>query len=141
MSIFRQQQDKWGFATALGYLARVMQSRGDLERSTELFAECLPLLHGLGNRVWIARYLEPLAEIAAARGQPERAARLFGAAESLRKATGGVRMPAERPDYERGVAAARAALGEKAFVAAWAEGQALPLEDAIAFALKEPPSI
>jgi hypothetical protein len=40
-----------------------------------------------------------------------------------------------RADYDRDVAAARAQLDEPAFAAAWAEGQALPLELAIGEAL------
>jgi hypothetical protein len=43
--------------------------------------------------------------------------------------------PAERGAYEAAVAAARAALGADAFAAAWAEGRALPLEQAVAEAL------
>jgi len=35
--------------------------------------------------------------------------------------------------------AARAALGEEAFAAAWAEGRAMTLEQAIAYALEEEP--
>jgi hypothetical protein len=34
------------------------------------------------------------------------------------------------------MAAARAALGEEAFAAAWAEGQAMTLEEAVAYALE-----
>jgi DNA-binding SARP family transcriptional activator len=43
-----------------------------------------------------------------------------------------------RADYERGVAAARAGLGEEAFEAAWAQGRAMTLEGAVAYALDEP---
>ena len=38
----------------------------------------------------------------------------------------------------QGVAVTRAALGEAAFTAAWAEGRAMPLERAIAYALEAP---
>jgi hypothetical protein len=40
--------------------------------------------------------------------------------------------------YERAVAAMRVALGEEGFAAAWTEGQAMPLEEAIAEALRDP---
>jgi hypothetical protein len=45
--------------------------------------------------------------------------------------------PVDRGDYERDVALARAQLGEEAFVIAWATGQAMSLEQAIAYALEE----
>jgi DNA-binding CsgD family transcriptional regulator len=52
--------------------------------------------------------------------------------------------PAERPNYERANAAVRAQLDEATFVAAWADGEALSLEQAIAEAeqvtVKEPPA-
>jgi hypothetical protein len=51
--------------------------------------------------------------------------------------------PAERAEYEQVLAGLRAALGEPAFAAAWAEGEATPLEQALADALAaagpEPP--
>jgi hypothetical protein len=48
-------------------------------------------------------------------------------------------LPSERALYERTVVAARSALGEDAFAAAWEHGQALPLEQAIAEALAKTP--
>jgi DNA-binding CsgD family transcriptional regulator len=59
------------------------------------------------------------------------AARLWGAAESLREAIGRPMPPVYRAEYERSVAAARAQLGEKAFAAAWAEGRTMTPEQAL----------
>jgi len=75
-----------------------------------------------------------MAGIAANR-QPAHAARLLGAAEALRESAGVPLPPVHRVDYERDVALVRAALDEDAFAMAWAEGQAIPLEQAIAEAL------
>jgi hypothetical protein len=47
--------------------------------------------------------------------------------------------PVARHDYDRDVAVARAQLGETAFAAAWAEGRAMTLEQAVAYALEEAP--
>jgi hypothetical protein len=76
-----------------------------------------------------------LARVTAARRQPQRAARLFRAAEELREASGHPLPPVMRAEYERNVAAARAQLGEEAFAAAWAAGRAMTVEQAIAYAL------
>jgi hypothetical protein len=78
-------------------------------------------------------------------GQLERAVRLFGAAATMRATLGTAvarswsipLTPVNRDAYERRVATARAVLGEEAFAATWAEGEALLPEQAIALALGE----
>ena len=49
-------------------------------------------------------------------------ARLWGAAEALRRTMSAPLPPADRPDYERSMAAARACLDEVSWEAAFAEG-------------------
>ena len=65
------------------------------------------------------------------------ATRLFGAAEVYCEAQGNPVPLVEPESYERGVALARSGLGEEEFAAEWAEGRALSLEQAVAFALTE----
>ena len=74
--------------------------------------------------------LQDLAERneAAVQDRGERAARLWGAAASLREALGSPLLPTERADHERSAANLRAAMGEEAFTACWQEGQAMTLE-------------
>jgi class 3 adenylate cyclase len=81
-------------------------------------------------------FLEETASIIGATGHAERAARLFGAAAALRDALGAPRPAAGRDDYERDLLATGAQLGPRAFAAAWAEGQAMSAEQAIAAALE-----
>jgi hypothetical protein len=83
-----------------------------------------------------------LAAVAVAQAQRERAARLFGTAEELRAAMGALLPPAERAEHDRAAAAIRTALGAAAFAAAWAEGRAMSLDEAVADALEShaPPS-
>src|SRR4051794_9164448 len=64
-----------------------------------------------------------------------RTLRLLGAAEAYCE-TVGLRSPVGEPDqYTETVTAGRAALGEAAFAAAWAEGRSMSLEEALAYAL------
>jgi hypothetical protein len=56
-------------------------------------------------------------------------------AAALREAIGAPPPLSRREEAERELGAARAALGEEAFAAAWTEGQALPLDQAIEYAL------
>jgi len=76
-----------------------------------------------------------LGSAAALRSRPEKAARLWGAAERLRQSLGCRPAPASRATYERAMAAACAALGEEAFAVAWAAGRAMTLEQAVVEAL------
>jgi hypothetical protein len=78
-----------------------------------------------------------LAEVAADEKQPERAARLIGAAASLRDAIGVPLSPSERGDYDRLVAALRGLLGDAAFTVARDAGRALGLAEAVDDALEE----
>jgi hypothetical protein len=83
----------------------------------------------------IAWCLAGLGSAAALDEEPERAARLWGAAEQLRAMLGCRPPPAARATYERMLAQAHAQLGEGAFAAAWAAGEALALEQAVVEAL------
>jgi hypothetical protein len=84
----------------------------------------------------IAITLEDLACLAAAEGQMERAACLLGAATALRATIGAPQAEPERIAAEQAGAKARAALGDEAWVATLAAGGALPLAEAIAYALE-----
>jgi predicted ATPase/class 3 adenylate cyclase len=117
----------------VGDLAR---AQGDYERATALYRDSL--LHQIKEDRWgNTESLRRLATIAGVQGQPERAARLFAAAETIRNAIGAVLPPVDRPDNERDVAAVRAQLDEAAFASAWAEGCAMRLEQAVAYALSD----
>jgi hypothetical protein len=109
-------------------LAAIIHAQGDDERAMALYGESLALRRELGDKHGLAECLEGLAGVAVAQRQLERAARLLGAAETLRESTGAPLSPGERVRYDRDVSAVRAGLGEAAFAAARATGKAMPLE-------------
>jgi ATP/maltotriose-dependent transcriptional regulator MalT len=117
---------------------RVARHEGKWSEASANVRECLAWEEREGaSRVGVAECLEELAGIAVAQGQHARAARLFSAAEGLRGAAGAARPPVVRPNYEGGVAAARAALGERKFAAAFAAGRSMSLNEAVTFALED----
>jgi hypothetical protein len=63
--------------------------------------------------------------------------RLAGAAAALSTSTGTVLQPTERRSSERWLALARGAIHPGVAAAAWAEGEAMPVEQAVAYALEE----
>jgi predicted ATPase/DNA-binding SARP family transcriptional activator len=116
----------------LGYVAH---AQGDEEQARARFTESLRLFQERGNTRGIVECIAGFAGVVGARGQLERAARLLGASAAQFEAIGAAMWPADQIDYQRNVAAIRAALGEAAFAAACADGRALTLEQAIAEAL------
>jgi predicted ATPase/DNA-binding XRE family transcriptional regulator len=132
--LYHELRERWGITVCLGNLGDVALTQGDLRRGAALHVESLVLAREAGIRGQIANGLEGLACVAAQvdpDGDPRRVARLLGAAAALRVG-GWTPLRIER-DRAEGV---QAALGEEAFAAAWAEGQALPLDEAIALALE-----
>jgi len=123
-------------SVSLGYLGYVASQEGDYAAARSFFEESFTIWREVPDPWSIAWGLEGLAEVARVQGQVEQAAQLFGAAEALLEAIG-VRLDAfDRADYERNVATVRTQLGELAFAQAWAEGRAMTVEQAIAYALE-----
>ena len=81
--------------------------------------------------------LEGLARVLGARGRPAVAAHLLAAAAAQRRVLGAPLAPAEQDELDREAAALRGRLGDAAFDAAWAAGQAMTLQQAVASALEE----
>ncbi len=136
LAIFRELGAKEMTATDLHNLGGAVLHQGDARRAAACFAEGLVLSREVGSPYTIARNLAGMAGVAAAQGYPERSARLFGAAEALFDTVGIVVGAVDRAEYDRNLATIRAQLDDATFAAAWAAGQALPLEQAIAEALQ-----
>lgn len=121
----------FGVACALFRLGVVALARGEIARAVALQQESLHLNWLLRNQRVVALNLELVACCLDSSHEADRQARLFAAAEALFEATDYPRAPTLAAAHERGVAAARAQLGE-AFAAVWREGRSLPLEEAVA---------
>jgi non-specific serine/threonine protein kinase len=130
LALCREQGDRSFVAYCLRSLGRMALRQRDLEQAAVRLREALGLFRAVGDQVHVAKTLEELAMTATASGQAELAARLLGAEAALREAIGIPILPAERADIDAGAAPARAALGEEAWAAAFAVGQALTPEEA-----------
>ncbi|HEX2699188.1 MAG TPA: tetratricopeptide repeat protein [Acidimicrobiales bacterium] len=126
--------DKYWMALSLLRLAKVARAAGDHARASELDARALTLASGMGAKRAMAEWLEGLARTAVARGAHRRAIVLLGAAQAVRDELGAPLPPAERPGRDADLAAAQAAVGRRDAEAAWDEGRAMPLEDAVRLA-------
>ncbi len=137
VALIREVGDKWLTGYSLHGLGAVALHEGDHRRAAAIFKEALFALRELGDRSVTGECLEGLAGVACAEGDYERAARLFGAGEVLRKAVGQDLLTADQAHRDESVAATQASLGDTAFAAAWLEGRAMTLEQAIEYALTE----
>lgn len=134
--LYDELGDKGGVAFALAHLGRVVRDQEDLHRATELIVSALVLAQELGEMTQIAECLDAIADLACARGEVDRAARLCGAVESLRETIGVPRPPVHQADFDRVVETARSTPGEASFAAAWSEGRAMGVEEAISDATR-----
>jgi tetratricopeptide (TPR) repeat protein len=137
LTIWRELGVRYAIAWSLHKGTSVLLHQGDVKRAAAMGHEGLALRREVGDKRGIAECMESLAGVAAAEQEPERAVRLLGAAMALREAIGSPIPPVERAEHERLVTTTRGTLGEEAFTAAWAQGWAMSLEDAVAGALQK----
>ncbi|MDT5013921.1 MAG: hypothetical protein QOD39_81 [Mycobacterium sp.] len=119
---------------ALTASVRVAIAEGKLDLAEDHAHEALARGASVGAYLGVPDILECLAGLAAGTESYPEAARLFGAADTIRQRSGEVRFKIYDGDYEASVASVREALVDNDFDIAWAEGAALSLEEAIAYA-------
>jgi tetratricopeptide (TPR) repeat protein len=135
LGIARELGDQHSIVVSLIDLGTVAERHGDHGRAIALLQEGLLLGREIGARENIAKILDTLGWVAAARGAAGWAVQLAAAAEGLREALCVPLAWEDRADHDGAVQAMREALGEEAFAAAWADGRAMPLDQAIGLAL------
>ena len=122
-----------------GFIAEVFYSlgfisfyQGDRAAARALMEESLKTSLEL-NRGWsTVLYLEGLAAVVAAQGEPVRAVWFMSAAQALREAIG-IQLPSFlQAIHKKTIASVRTQLGERVFDAAWAEGRTMTPEKAMA---------
>jgi tetratricopeptide (TPR) repeat protein len=122
-------------ALTLSHLGMDYLRRGDYARASGYYAQSLSMCKETGDR-WIpVLCLAGLGDIACIEQRYTRAARLFGAGNQLGETLGYRFNPGDRECHDHYSASTRARLGESAFAAAWTEGWAMTLEQAIEYAL------
>jgi predicted ATPase/class 3 adenylate cyclase/DNA-binding CsgD family transcriptional regulator len=105
----------------------------DPERAEELHHQALAVRVEHDLRTFYVDSLDALAGLAARSERWDEAARLLAASDAAREPMGYPRPAINQPDTDATLAAVRAALGDDAFEAAWSQGAALSLDDAVAY--------
>jgi DNA-binding NarL/FixJ family response regulator len=113
---------------------------GDQEQAMPLLTESLHIAGTIDDRVAKFYLLGAIGAVAAGTGQPDLAARLLGAAQTMRANAGASVLPVLASPLAQAEAAALAALGPARYAAAFAAGRDLDQVEAVALALGEQPS-
>ena len=132
LAICRALGNQRGMAHPLGALGEIASRMGDFAQACECYEESLAIVIRIDIR-WIASvYLEGLARAALAQGEVIWAVYLLSAAQALRQILGASMTPLEGAQQEQALATLHDVLEEHVFAAAWAQGQTMSPEQAVA---------
>jgi tetratricopeptide (TPR) repeat protein len=125
----------WGFG--LYCLGLVALHRNTYSIARQRFSDNFNLARKIyDEKLSACDLLTGLAAVAAGTNQPKRAAKLYGAAQTIFDTTD-YRIPAfDRAEFDHHIQIARDQLGEAAFEALAAEGRAMTMEQSVAYALE-----
>jgi predicted ATPase/class 3 adenylate cyclase len=118
----------------LGWIALLQE---DLGKAADLYRESLSLAWDSGLNPIVQSALEGFACVAGAKGEAERAARLWGAAQALHE-TKDIRRDTDFLDEaDARISAVRSGMGEEVWEEAWRKGRAMTLDEVVSYALGE----
>jgi predicted ATPase len=135
--IYRKLKDQWGLAYVIMGMADVAFEREDFSTATFLYRDCLLMFQKGADYGGLPFALESVAGLAYIKKQPEKAARILGAADALRKSTN---LPLPLPyssAYQKKLSIVQQQLDPSTFDLAWAEGHAMTIDHVITLALDE----
>ncbi|MDQ3006512.1 MAG: AAA family ATPase, partial [Chloroflexota bacterium] len=116
-------------------IGHVERNAGNLHQARSIYRETIKNWQELGNRGAIANQLECFAFLAIADEEPQRAVKLFSAAEALRDEAQSPMTDYERIEYDQSMAQLRYMLAEADFDSLWADGRSMTMEQAVQLSL------
>jgi predicted ATPase/class 3 adenylate cyclase/DNA-binding CsgD family transcriptional regulator len=126
----------WHLTQALMVRARIGFADGRREEAERDARDALACADDCGAHLAVPDTLEALAGLIAEVGGHDESARLFGAAAAIRHRMGAVRFKIYDTSYRASVEKLRNLMADDDFEAAWAEGSAMSVQQAIAYALR-----
>jgi tetratricopeptide (TPR) repeat protein len=136
LSLMREDGSLRGFRSSHHALGELERSLGNFDEAASYLKGALSELKKIGWIQFAWPYLYSLGTLLLQRGSHARGLRL-AAAVPLVELDPVNNLPDDIVDHDDAVQVARGALGEAAFAAAWAEGHAMTLEQAVSYALEE----
>ncbi len=139
LAIQRQLEHPFGIAVSLLGMGELALRQGDRARAARAWRESLAINLQERQPFQALIMVERLAMLTAG-DDPERATRVLGATDTLRREYGTPPEPSRQRLLDSAWERARTALGEEAFAAAWTAGQTMPFAEAVAEAMALSPS-
>jgi tetratricopeptide (TPR) repeat protein len=137
VALLRELRARGGASIGLYNLGWIALLQDDLGRAADIYKESLSLAWDTGMNPIVLLDFEGLACLAGAKGDAERAARLWGAAQILLETKGIPRDPDFLAEADARISAVRSVMGEEAWEEAWRKGRAMTLDEAVSYALEE----
>jgi tetratricopeptide (TPR) repeat protein len=131
---FEQMGDVHRINMVYSELAHLDRYEGRYQEAAAAYRKTILAWQRLGHRAAVAHQLESFGFIAQRQGESGRAARLLGAADSLRGKINIPMYPAERAEYEEALEHLRSGMEAGEFDTGWNEGRAMTMEEAIEYA-------
>jgi predicted ATPase len=138
VDLFRELDDRFGLGWALHGVGIAATFLGRFEEARSALTESLELFAAAGDVTGIALVLNDFALLEGSRGDHERATRLHGAAVQVQTQAGQRLVTNFDELYPQWAGVVRGALSAEDFDRFHAEGEAMSLEGAVAYARKEP---
>lgn len=135
LRIFTQMGHRGMVSGMTSELAHTQRAMGNFDEAKKTYLKTIKAYQDYGNRPAVAHQLECFAMIAVVEEEPQRAAKLFGAAEAIREATGHKPTDEEQAEEAQFITRLHTMLSDAEFTALWAEGKSMTMEQAIQFAL------
>ncbi len=139
LAAFRSQHNRRGVSWSLANLAEVSRRIGDREAGAEMAAEAMRIRVELRDYKGMAETLECLADLALCsetKAAAVRAARLGGAADSIREMIVTPRSPAQSRERRQRMRLIRRAIGRRSPEENWRIGAEMTVAEAAAYALQ-----
>ena len=136
LKICRDAENKRDEAIALWCMGKTDTAGGNYAEAGSRLAEALRAFEAFEMHLEALNCLEDYAVLLHVVGQPGGAVRLQAAMTSIRAALALPRSPRDEPKRQQNIDAARVALGEDGFSAAWSEGQKWAFDDAIEYIME-----
>jgi tetratricopeptide (TPR) repeat protein len=134
VALQRELGDRFGLGWALHSSGAEHRRVGEIERAMRQFREALEIFAEARDVSGVTLVLDDIARVNADLGRLDRAIRLAGAAARLSQATG--LDLAKLVNEAEGTIETTGRLGPDEIAAAWAEGQAMRFDAAVAYALE-----
>src|SRR5262249_19076421 len=135
LTLFEELKDKRCVAMAANNIAHSLIKMDRFEEAPSFLKRSILLAQELRDTRWILGCFETFAGLACGRRQFGNVVVLLSLDDALRAQGNSPRQPLDAPDYEGAMGAARSALNPDDFQAAREKGQAMTIEEGVAYVL------